>query len=1346
MYLKSLELFGFKSFAHRTVLTFHRGVTAVVGPNGCGKSNVLDAIRWVLGEQSAKALRGGEMSDVIFSGTDSKQPVGMGEVSLTFAECEQELGLEYHEVCITRRIFRDGRSEYFINKTPSRLRDIHQLFMDTGIGRSAYSIMEQGKIDQILSSRPEERRAVFEEAAGITRYKAQKKEALRKLEYTEANLVRLADIIKEVKRQIGSLQRQAAKARRYQGFMRDIKVLDTHLSHHRYTALAEEMEQSRANAEALAARQAEYEGLAAKHETNLNESRAELTAVEEQLTLARTQAEEIRSRASSARHRIEFSTERIQEAEQLIEKHRVDLTEAEQRLHSHEDQLADADQQIESTISSLKAEEEELQVQNARTSEVRQQRESTENELRQLQNQLSQLESTLASLHSEMNAASNQREAGDTRAGLLRNALAQIEDNHNAVRQQAEEVNQNLEQGRTTLQTARETLSEAEAEQVARQKELGALDSELQQVRSHLSGVDAQLRVLRELNEEGAGLSEGAQALLKGIGLTDDLKTAILGALAGQVEVAPDHITAIEALLGQHLHAVIVRDASVAEHFLTELKNGKSSRAIFSALEWLPQHGELQMETLPEGATAWAADLVKSNGSVTPLIHQLLHRCLVVPDTATALRLRKEFGSITVATLSGELFDEHGLVTAGPVQEGANSILRRKAEIRDLEAAQSSAQNQIAELDQRRQEAELQLEMAGTKVSESREAAQTAQVSVSTLQGQLQLLEKEVQETGGKLNSVRWELENVTKQTEAAQSKITEFESLIEARKEELDGLHSRRNERSQHAEDLARNEQELVEMLNELRIKVTTEQQRRDALVRQRQPMAARLQELRQTITSRQQDIEQYTQRIASLGEDRERLSEQLAADNSQLELVEESLQTAQEKKRELAAGVAELENDLRGLRREVAQAQEAHGKLEVKTTQLQLRTDSLVDHVNHRYQADLTNFRADSYALITTLRELNDRKAGKRKSATTLEPSAESTDSEETVSEENAPATENPDEIGDRQIVANDATEEVVDLEELNETPAVTEQDQAIDWAEVEAFVKELDERLDGIGPVNLDAIQEFDELEERYTFLEEQNNDLQKSKEELLEVISKINKTTRELFAQTFYKVRDNFAEMFNELFGGGKANLLLTDESDPLESGIEIIAKPPGKQLQSISLLSGGEKTMTAVSLLFAIYMVKPSPFCVLDEMDAPLDESNISRFIKLLDRFVQQSQFVVITHNKRTIARAEVLYGVTMEEHGISKLVGVKLAKNDRIELGGEVKNPSIAESFGKKGDLHSDGAPPVVAEEPPREAIAPEEEKVEETSVAEATDQAEETTMEETSDTEVTERPEEVTA
>jgi len=466
--------------------------------------------------------------------------------------------------------------------------------------------------------------------------------------------------------------------------------------------------------------------------------------------------------------------------------------------------------------------------------------------------------------------------------------------------------------------------------------------------------------------------------------------------------------------------------------------------------------------------------------------------------------------------------------------------------------------------------------------------------------------------------------------------------------------------------EVLRSNEAEAGGELNELRIKVATEKQRQDSLNNQRQPMTARLQELRDLIEQRHRDIESYHVKSQNLAEESERIQGEIEAKRGECAEGDVRVQALMEERSTITASVESQESTLRIMRRQLNDCHEQRGHQEVKQTQIQLRIENLAEHVMRRYQIDIREFQPDSYTLITTLRE-----QGKRQKR-----AGENSDGGETFEAIAAPAETEADEAAPNVAAENN---------------------EGIDWALVESLVKEMDQRIDSMGPINLEAIQEYDELEQRHTFLEQQFNDLTSSKAELLDVISKINETTRKLFAETFEQIRVNFSEMFVELFGGGKANLVLTDESDPLESGIDIIAKPPGKQLQSISLLSGGEKTMTAVALLFSIYMVKPSPFCVLDEMDAPLDESNINRFIKILDRFVAQSQFVVITHNKRTIAKADLLYGVTMEEHGVSKLVSVKFSKReesnqdtDIIGTGNPGAVPSVAESFGKSGDLHSE--------------------------------------------------------
>jgi chromosome segregation protein len=1273
MYLQSLELIGFKSFAQKTVLNFHRGVTAVVGPNGCGKSNVLDAMRWVLGEQSAKALRGGEMADVIFSGTDSRAALGMAEVSLNFAECEKELGVEWNEVRITRRVFRDGQSEYLLNKTPCRLRDIHQLFMDTGIGRSAYSIMEQGKIDLILSSKPEDRRAIFEEAAGITKFKSQKKEALRKLEATEANLLRVTDIIKEVKRQIGSLQRQAGKARRYQSLITDLRTLDTHLSHRNFKKLDDSLAETITGIEQLRESQETQQRDIEAQEAELSAQRHSLDDMEQQLTAARQVVQDLRNQIGNAESRIGFNRERVHEFASLVERYNQDIAAAEEKLRVQETQIQNTDLELEQIVSTLQFEQQRLEEKARAAGEITTRRTGTESALQTAFNNINKIENRLSSLRGEISNIINVRDGSEARIGILQEEITQLASTlehfnaqHSATSAQVEEttaslaaLQQSVLHGEETLRTVKTELDQADRNLAAEQRTLAEKESKLE--------------VLRQLNEEGEGFTAGTQNVLRGLDNPEFFKPSVLGALASHIEVEPQFVTAIEAALGQNLQAVIMKDAMVAESViktLTTKKLGRASLAIRDCGLRIADCGT-QNEFLPSGALAWATDKVKATGEALPLVRSLLDGVAIMPDLETALRLATENNPQSAirnpqsyVTLNGELLTSQGILQGGQTGEVGSSVLQRKNQIAQLDAEAQTSLAKIHELTANRTGIAERLENAQAQLSESREEAQRINIAASTLRGQLSMIERELQETNKKSESFHWERGNVEARHAEAVEKIASLEAELASSGTNLGELQTNLAQLQSELETLRASEAGANSELNELRIKVATEKQRQNSLNNQRQPMTARLAELRELIEQRHRDIESYRVKSQNLNEESEAIRAEIETTRSASAEAEQEVQTLIERRAAISAAVESQESALRILRRQLSECHDKRGQLEVKQTQIQLRIENLCEHVQRRYQIDLREFQPDSYTLHCSVREQNK----KRKTA------------------ENAGVADEA-EVGEPQI------------EESANQPVAAESEQSLDWDQIEAIVRELDQRIDAMGPINIEAIQEYDELEQRHTFLEQQFTDLTNSKAELLDVIAKINVTTRKLFAETFEQVRVNFAEMFTELFGGGKANLVLVDENDPLESGIDIIAKPPGKQLQSISLLSGGEKTMTAVALLFAIYMVKPSPFCVLDEMDAPLDESNINRFIKILDRFVAQSQFVVITHNKRTIAKADLLYGVTMEEHGVSKLVGVRFSKregsheqSDIIGTTNPVVVPSIAESFGKTDQLHSENA------------------------------------------------------
>ncbi len=1267
MYLQSLEMLGFKSFAVKTVMNFDQGVTAVVGPNGCGKSNVLDAIRWVLGEQSAKALRGGEMADVIFSGTDSRAALGMAEVSLTFADCEKELGVEWNEVCVTRRVFRDGNSEYQLNKTPCRLKDIQQLFMDTGIGRSAYSIMEQGKIDQILSSRPEDRRSIFEEAAGIMKFKTQKKEALRKLEATEANLLRATDIIREVKRQIGSLQRQAGKARRYQAMIADLRTFETHHAHRQYQAISAEIDAAGEEIERLQKAHAQQEEEIEAQETHVAARRTKIEELEETLTGARQAVQDVKSHVQNAENRIGFNAERSEEFGGLMERYGRDIAAAEEKLAIQQSQIEHNDQELAEIAETLRHEQERLTEQTGKVNALSGRRVETERGLQSVFSSIAGIENRLSALRSAVGALSGQRDGSEARMTILQSEIEQLGSGATQVRERLEAVRARLEEQSRELEARNQQARDAEVEARAVTAEMDGMDRELRGLNGQLAEKESRAEALRQMIDSGEGFGEGTQAVLRGLDQAEFFKPAIDGMLASHIQAATEDVAAVEAAFGQNLQSIVMKDAMVAEAVVKTLSERQWGRAQLILREWQGA-AAAESEPAPEGTLGWVRDRVKGDAALAPLTGLLLGRFAMVADLEAALRLGREQLRMPIerrcdfVTVAGEVVTRHGILTGGRASGGSAgaSVLHRKNQIAGLEEQAAGVRAKIAEANAAREAAAGRLEAARSRLGESREEAQKLTVTVSALRGELQQLEREEREKAKSIESLTWEQENVRKRHDEAVEKIGQCEGETGELSGQLAEFQGRQRQAAAELDELRAREGALIAELNELRIKAATEKQRHDSLYNQRAPMTARLNELRELIQHRKRDIDGYRAKIEGLESETERIRQDIETAKERLSEAEQEVARLSEQRASMAGEAEEIEATLRILRRQMGECAEQRGQQDVLRTRLQLRIDNLGEHIQRRYQIELREFQPDTYLLLTSLRELNK----KRK-----------------VSDEGGEG----------------AAPEPPAAEEAAAELSAGEGEQRIDWARIEALVKELEQRVDAMGPINIEAIQEYDELEQRHQFLEQQLNDLNKSKVELMDVIVKINETTRKLFAETFEQIRVNFQEMFCELFGGGKANLVLSDESDPLESGIEIIARPPGKQLQSVSLLSGGERAMTAVSLLFAIYMVKPSPFCVLDEMDAPLDESNIMRFVKILDRFVGQSQFVVMTHSKRTISRADTLYGVTMEEHGVSKLVGVRFARREESSEREDIMGtsnpapvPSIAESFGKGDELASE--------------------------------------------------------
>jgi len=1226
MYLKNLTVLGFKSFADKTSLNFQPGVTAIVGPNGCGKSNVSDAIRWVLGEQSAKALRGGEMADVIFNGTDGRKPMGMGEVSLTLGGVDAEhlraAGVEvaYNEVTLTRRIFRDGGSEYFVNRVPCRLKDIQQLFMGTGIGRTSYSIMAQGHITQILSSKPEDRRLIFEEAAGITKFKSQKKESLRKLEYTEQNLLRVADLIREVKRQIGSLQRQAGKARRYKQLSQELQYLDTQLARHQFDVLHGEIREKQAAADALRAGIEATSATVLRSEDEISRLRERLTELEHEISASQQRGLELKSELDRHESRIQFNEERLRELASQDEKAFADITQSEERRKATREELAALQVRLVASETALKQHREALQNQQAALQRIEDQIKRDQEALRTAQAGAFAAAQDLSRVRNELNALDLQKQGNVVRLEKLSAEKIQLEEERSRLEARLHEFAANVETEKLSVQTKRGSVEQ-------RQHRLRELQDELQQSSAeqdlHLQGraeKRSRLNVLEQLEVAHEGFSGGALVALR-------KSRAVIGSLAERIRVPDAFVVAIENALGHHLQLVLTEQPESAQKILADLAETKAGRVSVAALsieasdgkqlgfagDMSPgRDGKGVKEHLAKGEIVPALKVVQTDPSVDKLLKSLLGRTFIASDLSSATaQIQNSHAGCDFVTLSGDLLSRHGIYTGGYLNgngdsRAPSSILGRKNQIADLQTELAELQARVAETSRRRgallsEQTELQagLQQAQTELREQEVAIATREGEFNALQNSLRLLHQ-------KIDTVVYEIQGLAAQDREGRERRAGLVAQAGEQESREQGAQQRVNTLTAGLDALRQQRDTATAALTECKVALATEEQLSASFAQQRHALDERARELGQIIEQRRADIgglvNRKAQAEAEIADSRRGIA-RLATDREQVNAHAAELVA---RKQTQDADVASREESLREERRRLTQLQEQRGAVDVELAQKNMAAENIRERIQQKYHIKLDDVRGECITITI--------------------------------------AVEGPAKV------------HVMTPEEMAASGAAT------NWNDVAAQVESLQKRLDEMGPVNLVAIEEYEETEQRHQFLSKQHDDLVSAKAQLLEVINRINVQTRQMFAETFEQIRHNFRALFTEVFGGGKADLILVDENDVLESGIDIVARPPGKQLQTISLLSGGEQTMTAVALLFSIYQVKPSPFCVLDELDAPLDESNINRFIRILQRFLQHSQFIIITHNKRTIGMADVLYGVTMEEHGVSKIVSVKFHK------------------------------------------------------------------------------------
>ena len=1185
LYLKSIELVGFKSFAQKTKLEFKPGMTAIVGPNGCGKSNVSDAVRWVLGEQRARALRGAKMEDVIFNGTDNAKPLGMAEVSITLADCASTLGVDYDEVCIARRVFRSGESGYFLNRKACRLKDIQRLFMDTGVGTDSYSVLEQGKIDQILSARPEDRRAVFEEASGITKYKSDKKEALRKLEHTDANLLRLDDVIREVKRQIISLQRQAGKARRYKELSSEIRSLDIFASNQHLADLESNLIKLNNQISTLEETSEDLHQQIEATETKASHARQALAERENHINKALEEASQARSNLSQANQLIMINRDRIKELDSLAERNNRETNEAKDRLEYHQHELVNMKQAESNLLSAVSEAKKELEEALTFQKELEDQMQLIRNDLSEKRTASVDLDSTITRLQNDLNSF----DARDRERMLKRERLstekAELSRSTTNFQERATQMQATLAEQKLILEKQIQQHKSLLQSHSKNEEEKAKWFQQKTDLHQKIAAKQAQLELLSEKETRHSGFPAGTQELLK----TEETSAwlspdQIIGPLVEKIDIDPKWQAALEASLRSVIDTLIVKDQATACLIFNKMKSES-----LGSIRLL--HADIASPTDPiHDVTDSLIQYIQCPDSLRPLLQHLIGNINVIEDLD---RLPDPLpSSKRYVTSEGILFSQQASEWLIEEDEGRSLLARHHLRIRVSEEL-SSLEADLHQTETLYSKSQKLLEKGNDPIASLHSEIDQMKQALAIQQGELQVILRETEASDNRTKTVSFELQQLEDHAVSGNSSRQTLAEQIQTHRNQQDHLRSAIQEltkkMNQHEEDRSQRFEDSAEKrLHSAHC--IQQQEQHDA---RKQPLQARIKELNELIDERSNGVNSYRKRIEELEQQSERAENQIITLQNTVENGEVRLQEERTRRDVYLNTITTAESSLRIQYQELETLLKQKSKMDVEKAENLMRQDNLIERLTVSYQ-------------ITP----------------------------EELSEEPLPEWDQ-DEVPSRDFI--------------------------------ETRVAEIQAKLDLMGPVNLVAIEEHAEHEERYAFLMKEQNDLTAAKKQLLEMIKNINNTTTELFEKTFHQVNKEFQEMFKQLFGGGSAKLVLTDEEDILEAGIEIIARPPGKKLQSISLLSGGERTMTAVALLFSLFKVKPSPFCVMDELDAALDDANINRFVSSLKGFLTQSQFVLITHSRQTIAAADVIYGVTMETQGISKLVSMQFADYEKKE-------------------------------------------------------------------------------
>ncbi len=1251
-FFKRLELNGFKSFAHKTSIEFRPGITVIVGPNGCGKSNIFDSIRWVLGESRIKSLRGDRMDDIIFGGSDLTKASGFAKVDLVLNNEDHRLPIDYSEVAVGRSIFKTGETEYRLNGNVCRRKDITGLFLDTGAGSNGYSAMEQGRVTQIINAKPLERRTIFDEAAGIARYKLNKEEALRKLERTQADLNRLNDVVVEVKRQVISLKRQAGKAARFRKYDSEIKTLEKERITRQWidiktvaAGINEECAALKAKVETLTAERDALDEALSKLRITIDKSASELEEKQgEQFTLSSSLNEAHSQLALADQKKQSDAARKVQLKEELtsLEAEAKMLTES---IESHKLSITAQEE----FLSGLQKEYEDK---NNRYNEFRQTAEKSMREVSDTRTKIEMLRGT-------KNALENQISLADAMNDRLMKELNSDSEEFERLTLAVNDAESKKVKGQEALREAEEKLNAAKAEQVKLASELVACDNavksiveELDSVRKKAHEAESRYCALDEIQKNYNEYYDAVRTVM--VAARAGHLKGLIGTVTELLSVPQDLETAIEIALGGSAQNIVTDNSDDARAAVDFLKEHKSGRATFLSLDIIRPRGnaeKLRQAVGKPGVVGLATELVKYDGKYKDVIAYLLGGVLIVNDLNVAIRLNKEGLQCKIVSLQGDMIDPHGAITGGSIK--SSGLLHRSRQLRESKEAAATlvksvrrCENDANQLRDKRQKLREQHGKLGENIT-------NYTIALTSAQMQCRELERIAGEQKSALDRINEHHEQIKRDMISYDNKKQDSLKDVRSKEEELKCLTNLLSEAEKSSEE---DQQKQIQYQNEAHsalLQLSTER--------------AKLSSLKDRFDNTRRDMIRVTEtqnrrneEIASLNAHERELDEEIVSVNQNIKSLEQKLSEIADQIKTDTAARNQLQTDLK----------EQNDKMIILTRKLNTATNDYND-------SDLRS-REENIRLRNLELHANEKLPDMSLTAIIAEViTRQRVQAEDEVPAADAPEDENEEAAEERELQnelsklksAVDTTAEKAMVEIDIDTVDLAHWQKTLASAEIlSARLNDLRDKVTRLGPLNLGAIEEYSTLSERLEFLRTQLTDMENASKQLMQTISEIDNTSKELFTKAFNTIRENFQNCYRKLFGGGNADLILTDENGILDCGIDIIARPPGKKPANISLLSGGEQAMTAIALMFGIFMFKPSPFCILDEIDATLDDKNIERFKDMVKQFAHNTQFIIITHNKMTMTLANTIYGVTMQERGVSRIVSIKLDDYDNSEL------------------------------------------------------------------------------